>query len=222
MPFIQLAFMKLIVQLIILILIATSSFSQNRINKFSLDGFDNFYSLNSNQGYNNDVVRHGDGLSIGFKTYDTLKKRGMIYELIVNNTNAYYENIFGIGGILNVENTFVSANFIFPVLLFHRAGMEQTFSAGLCISTLGARDYYNSNNNLLSYNETTLKNVPFGKYWTSALILDYDFNFKIYKKIGFNIGIRYTAASPVNSSKIDYNASLGNSLGVKYGIHYQF
>lgn len=212
--------MRLIIFLLLLN-ISLTSISQNRVNKVSLNYFDNFYSLRSSVGQNNSVVRIGDGMTLNFKTYDTVKSKGMIYELQLNTINAYY-NTIGANRLLNVEDLHLNFNFIFPMLLFYKKNLEQSIGFGIGVGTLAARDFLDENNSLLQYNSTTLKEISFGKHWTSSLLLDYEFNFKFTKRIGFNLGLRYSAASPLGSKSGDYLISQGTSIGIRYGLHYQF
>ncbi len=214
-------FMRFII-LFLLLSISLYSVSQNRVNKVSLNYFDNFYSLRSSVGQNNSVVRIGDGMTLNFKTYDTVKKSGMIYELQLNTTNSYYNNVIGTNRLLNVEDLHLNFNFIFPMLLFYKKNLEQSIGVGIGVGTLAARDFLDENNSLLQYNSTTLKEISFGKHWTSSLLLDYEFNFKLTKRIGFNLGLRYSSASPLGSKSGDYLISQGTSIGIRYGLHYQF
>lgn len=182
---------------------------------------DNFYSLGEGYKPINDVVRLGDGFGITYKTYDTVKKRGMTYELMGNSTRAYYERALG-NSTLKVDDLHMNFNFIFPFLMFYTKSIDQTFSVGLGIGTLAERDYLDENNNLLPHNSTNLKEINFGKYWESSLMLDYEISFRWSKRIGINLGLRYLSPAPIHSNKIDYDFSLGTGLAFKYGMFYQF
>lgn len=200
-----------------------SVIGQSRVKKLSLNGISNFYSMGEGFTPLNNVVRlSDDGLSIVFKTYDTIKNKGMIYEFMGNSTIAYYKN--GIGGnTLKVDDFHANFNFIFPVFIFYTKRIDHTFSVGLGIATLAERDYYDENNNLLPYNSTNLQEVKFGRYWGGTGIFDYELSFMWTKRIGTNFGLRYTFASPVHSSnKLAYGFSQGTALGIKYGFFYQF
>jgi hypothetical protein len=161
-------------------------------------------------------------MSFQLKIIDTAKKKGMIYELTLNSTSSYYENILGPNNILNITDLHTNINFIFPVVMFYQKRFDHCISVGLGIGTLAARDYFDKYSNLLVYNNSNLKELKFGKYWTSNIILDYDFDFRITKKIGFKIGARYFTPIPILSKNIDYKISQGTGFGIKYGLFYQF
>jgi hypothetical protein len=80
--------------LLALILLANSVIAQNRVNKISANLVTNFYSYGDGQGHMNNVVRLREDLSISYKTYDTVKNSGMIYEVLVSNPTAYYKIYF--------------------------------------------------------------------------------------------------------------------------------
>jgi hypothetical protein len=90
------------------------------------------------------------------------------------------------------------------------------------IGTLAGRDYYDENNTVLTYNSTSLKEVKFGRYITSCLMLDYELNLKFSKRLGLNFGFRYTTATPIHSNNLDYIISQGTAISFKYGMFYQF
>jgi hypothetical protein len=118
---------------------------KNRIKKFSASIQSNFYSYGEGQGSLNNVVRLAEGLSFTYKTYDSVKARGMIYEFVSNTTTGYYKNILSSNSILEVSDIYTNINFIFPVLILHRNKIEHCIGAGIGIGTLAGRDYLDEN-----------------------------------------------------------------------------
>lgn len=198
--------------------------AQHRINKLSISTFANFYSFGEAGGHLNNVVRFDIPFSIAFKTFDTVKRSGMVYELMFNNVIAYYKNILPNNNTLEVNDLFVNTNFIFPMLVFYnnKTKMEHFLGVGLSLGTLAGRDYYDESNKALDYNTTAFKELKFGKYWTSALLLDYQFDFKLDKRLGCTMGLRYATSTVFSSKKTDYTISQGTSFAFKYGLFYQF
>ena len=197
--------------------------SQHRINKFSASILSNLYSYGEGQGSLNNVVRLSEGLAFTFKTYDTVKKhKGMIYEFTANTTTAYYKNIIGNNSVLEVNDLHTNINLIFPMFIFYKKDIEHCFGIGIGIGTLAGRDYLDENNNFLPYNSTNLKDIKFGKYWTSSFMLDYELDLKFSKRLGLNLGLRYTTETPVHSGNTQYVITQGTGLSFKYGIFYQF
>jgi hypothetical protein len=210
------------VSLLALILLANSVIAQNRINKISANLVTNFYSYGDGQGHMNNVVRLREDLSISYKTYDTVKNSGMIYEVLVSNPTAYYKNILPGNSILEVNDLYANLNIIFPFLILHSKRIEHSFGAGIGIATLGSREYYDENNNQLPYNSTNLKEIKFGSYWHATGLLDYELNLKFSRKIGVNFGIRYTSDAPFHKGNSTYVFTQGTSVGFKFGMFYQF
>ncbi len=208
--------------ILMVVFFSTSASAQNRVNKLSLSLLTNLYSYGEGQDHLNNVVRLGEGFGFTYKTYDTVKKRGMIYELMSNITTAYYKNILSASSVLEVNDLHLNLNLILPIIIFYKRNMEHSLGVGIGIGTLIGRDYLDENNNILAYNTTNLKELKFGKYYTSSLMLDYEFNLKFTKKIGMNVGIRYSTATPVQSNRSNYLISQGTGLGFKYGVFYQF
>ena len=209
--------------LLFVLFLSNFSFAQKRVKKISLYTTSNFYSYTQSDGYLNNVVRNSEeGMSFQYKTIDTSKKKGMIYELTSNSTSAYYKNILGSNTILNVTDLHANVNFIFPMIMFYKKSMDHCLSVGIGIGTLAARDYLDESNNLLPYNNSNLKEQQFGKFWTSNIILDYEFDFRMTKKIGCKMGLRYFTPTPISSNNTDYKISQGTGIGIKYGLFYQF
>ncbi len=206
----------------IAIFFSTSLIAQNRVNKLSLNALSNLYTYGEGQGSLNNVVRLGEDINIRYKTYDTVKSKGMIYELTVANRTGYYKNVLTGNTILEVNDLHANLNFIFPILIMHKKNMEHSLGVGVGLGTLMARDYYDENNVVLAYNTTYLKEVKFGRYFTSSLLLDYEFNFNLSKKIGFLFGLRYTTSTPVHSGNLSYLVSQGTGIGFRYGVFYKF
>jgi hypothetical protein len=206
---------------IVAVLFTSCITAQSRVKKLSINSHTSFYSYGEGQGHLNNVVRLAEDIGITYKTYDTVKKKGMIYELSTMNTTAYYKNILPGNAVLEVNDLFTNFNFIFPMLLLYQGSVDQIFGVGLGIGTLAGRDYLDDNNNLLPYNTTNFKEVKFGKYWTGSLMLDYELSMKFYKRIGLNLGLRYTAPAPVHSNDLNFTISQGTGLTFKFGMFYQ-
>lgn len=196
--------------------------AQNRVNKLSVSIQSNFYTYGEGRGSLNDVLRLAEGVSITYKTYDSVKSKGMIYEFVTNTTSGYYKNILSNNSVLEVSDIYTNLNFIFPILILHSNKIEHCFGAGIGVGTLAGRDYIDEKNKILPYNSTTFKEIKFGKYWTSSFMLDYELDLKISKRIGLNLGLRYTTATPINSGKADYLITQGTGLSFKYGLFFQF
>lgn len=207
---------------IIISFLTNCTIAQSRINKLSVTGFTNFYSYGEGAGHLNDVVRLGETFGLAYKTYDTLKNKGMIYELNGTNTNAYYKNILSGNNVLKVGDTHINLNFIFPIFILYRKGIDQSFGVGLGVGTLAERYYFDEDNNELPFNSTNFKEAQFGRYWTTSAMLDYELSWKWTKKIGINVGLRYTTSTPVNSGDLNFKISQGTGLSFKYGLIYQF
>lgn len=201
---------------------STSLIAQNRLNKLSLNVLSNLYSYGEGQGSLNNVVRLAEDINIRYKTYDTVKAKGMVYELAITNRVGYYKNVLNGSSILEVNDTHINTNFILPIIIMHRKNMEHNLGVGIGVGTLMYRDYNDENNIVLPYNTTNLKELQFGRYFTSSLILDYEFNFNLSKKIGFALGLRYTTSTPVHSGNLNYLVSQGTGIGFKYGVFYKF
>lgn len=208
--------------LLISLLFWSITHAQHRMTKLSVNTFANFYSFGEAGGHLNNVVRFDIPFSIAFKTFDTVKRSGMVYELMFNNITAYYKNILPSNNTLEVSDLFVNANFIFPMLVFYnnKTKMEHFLGVGLSLGNLAGRDYYNESNKALDYNTTSFKELKFGKYWTAALLLDYQFDFKLDKRLGFSMGLRYATSSVFSIKKTDYTISQGTSFAFKYGLFY--
>ncbi len=204
-----------------IILFSSHISAQQRVNKFSVNLITNLYSYGDGQGHLNNVVRLAEDINFRYKTYDTIKGKGMIYELAVADRQGYYKNVLAGNSVLEVSDLYANANFIFPVFIIRKKNMEHFFGAGLGIGTLISRDYADETNTVLPYNLTSLKEVKFGCYWTSALILDYEYNFNLSKKVGFSLGLRYTTSTPVHSGNLTYTTSQGTSIGFKYGLFFK-
>ncbi len=159
--------------LLFILFFSQITIAQSRVNKLSVNAFANFYSYGEGQGYLNNVVRLGDIFGFTYKTYDTIKNKGMIYELNGINTTAYYNNILSGNRVLGVDDTHLNLNFIFPILIFYQKRVDQSFGLGLGISTLAERYYFDENNNELPFNSTNFKEVQFGQYWTASAMLDF-------------------------------------------------
>lgn len=208
--------------LLIIILFTNSITGQSRVKKLSVNLFTNLYSYGDGQGHLNNVVRLGEDIGFTYKTFDTVKKRGMIYELNTMNTIAYYKDILNSNRVLEVNDLYTNLNFIFPFFILYKERIDQIFGVGIGIGTLAERDYLDENNNLLPYNTINLKEIKLGKYWTSSLILDYELSLKFYKKFGLNLGFRYTTTTPVRKGNLNFIVTQGTSLAFKYGFFYQF
>jgi len=196
--------------------------AQKRVNKIGVYVPSSFYSYGESAGSLNNVVRHSEAMAFKYKTYDTVKKKGMVYELLFSNPDGYYKNILGPNTTLRVNDVYINVNFIFPVVLFYTKSMEHFIGVGIGAGTLAYRDYMDENNSELAYNITSLKELKFGKYWTSNFILDYDFDVKLSRRIGLNLGIRYFTSIPFIEKTADYKVTQGTGLTFKYGLFYQF
>lgn len=208
--------------LLLFIASGTLSKSQYRVNKLSLTAQTNFYSYGEGQGSLNNVVRLGEGFGVNFKTYDTIRKKGMIYELNLTNPTAYYKNVLGPNTVLEVNDLYANLNLIMPMLILYQEKIEHTLGVGISFGTLAGRDYYDENNNVLPYNTTNFKEVKFGRYWTTSFILDYELGLKFGKRYGFNLGFRYNIVAPVHNGNLAYLISQGTGITFKYGLFYQF
>ncbi|MEJ7912446.1 MAG: hypothetical protein WKF70_04780 [Chitinophagaceae bacterium] len=206
--------------LFFLICWSQSAAAQHRVNKLSVNFFTNLYTRGS--GHLNKVVRLSENAGFSFKTYDTLKKRGMIYELLSTNTTAYYKNVLGGGNILEVADEHLNLNFIFPMLISTNGSLEHSLGVGVGVGTLAYRDYYNENDVVLPYDEGGFKKLKFGNYWTTALLIDYEFSMKWSKRVGLNLGLRYATPVPIRESNLGYDVSQGTGIAFKYGVFYQF
>jgi len=202
--------------------ILNCSIAQKKIQKLSVNTFANFYSFGEAGGSLNNATRFDIPFSITYKSIDTAKNKGMVYELLFNNIISYYKNVLPNNNILEVNDLYMNANFIFPMLLFYnKAKMEHFLGVGISVGNLLGRDYVDESHKIIDYNTTTFKELKFGKYWTSSLLLDYQFDFKFDKRLGFNIGVRYATSSVFSSKKVDYRISQGTSFAFKYGLFYQ-
>lgn len=208
--------------LLICIITFGSHINAQRVHKFSTNIQSNFYSYGEGYGSLNDVVRLAEGISFTYKTIDTSKAKGMIYEFTANTTSAYYQNILSGNSILEVSDFYTNLNFIFPILILQTKRIEQCIGVGIGIGALASRDYLDENNNVLNYNSTTLKELKFGRYFTNGLLLDYQIDIKLSKRIGFNLGARYTTSTPIHKGDANYIVTQGTGLSFKYGVFYQF
>lgn len=208
--------------LLILIINCGNIKSQSKVKKLSASIQSNFYTYGEGRGSLNNVVRLAEGLSFTYKTYDTVKGKGMIYEFVTNTTSGYYKNVLSSNSVLEVNDIYTNLNFIFPLLILHTSKIEHCLGAGFGVGTLAGRDYLDENNNVIPYNSTTFKQLNFGKYWTSSFMLDYELDLKFSKRIGVNLGLRYTTATPINSGKSNYIITQGTGISFKYGLFYQF
>jgi hypothetical protein len=214
--------MRQITFFIVIIFFSAHVSAQQRVNKLSVNMLNNLYSYGDGQGHLNNVVRLAEDINFRYKTYNTVKRKGMIYELEVTNRQGYYKNVLPGNSVLEVSDLYANANLIFPVFIIHKKNMEHSFGTGIGVGTLMSRDYTDETNTVLLYNSTSLKEVKFGRYYTSALILDYEYNFNLSKKVGFALGLRYTTSTPVHSSNLTYTISQGTNIGFKYGLFYKF
>jgi hypothetical protein len=55
----------------------------------------------------------------------------MIYELLTNNTTAYYKKVLNGNSILKVNDLHTNLNFIFPFLILHQKRIEHCFGVGV-------------------------------------------------------------------------------------------
>ncbi len=194
--------------------------AQHRVNRLSGNLFTNFYT--GSGGHLNKVVRLSENVGFSFKTYDTIKKRGMIYEVLSSSTTAYYKNVLGGGNVLQVDDEHLNLNFIFPMLISSNGLLGHDLGIGLGLGTLAYRDYYNENGVALPYDEGGFKELKFGKYWTTTAIIDYEFSMKWGKRYGFKLGLRYATPIPIRERSPGYAISQGTGIAFKYGVFYQF
>ena len=214
--------MRIVIIYFLSSLFLISSYSQTRVNKFAIFVPSNFYSYGEGQGSLNNVVRNSEAMAFRYTTYDTLKKKGMVYELLFNTVTGYYKNIISSNTILEVYDLHINANFILPMVIFYKKNMEHFLGTEIGIGALVFRDYLDENNTILPYNSSTLKELKFGKYWSSTFILDYNFDLKITKKIGFDLGLRYYTTIPFFEKAADYKVTQGTGISFKFGLSFQF
>lgn len=210
-----------LVSLILALTIMNNLLAQSRFNKLAVNNFSNFYTYGDGKGSLNNVVRLSESFGFSFKTYDTIKKRGMIYELMTNNPTAYYKNVLP-NNTLEVNDIYVNLNLIFPILIAYKERIEHSIGVGVGAGTLADREYSDENNTLLPFNSTNFKQVRFGKYWTTNLLLDYEMSLKFSGRIYLNLGMRYNTSTPVHSGQLEYTISQGMGLMFKYGLAYRF
>jgi len=208
--------------IVILILSLVRGHSQSRINKLSVNSLTNFYSYGEGKGPLNTVVRLGEGLAFKFTTYDTVKKSGMMYELSTMNTTAFYKNIISSGSVLEVNDLHANIAFIFPIVIMYQKRMEQSLGFGICITTLLGRDYYDESGNSLPYNSSILPELKAGKYWSGLFMFDYELSLRFSKRMSYNLGLRFTTSSPVQSPISGFEISQGTGIAFKFGMSYKF
>jgi len=109
-----------------------------------------------------------------------------------------------------------------PAIMFYQRRFDRCLSIGFGIGTVAARDYFDESNNLLQFNNSYLKEIKIGNFWKSNIILNYEFDFRITKKIRFKIGARYFTPTSILAKNTDYKISQGTGFAVKYGLFYQF
>lgn len=196
--------------------------AQDKIHRINVTLNNSLYSYGEGSGYLNNVVRFDEGFGITYKSFNTLKKRGMIYELLFDSRTAYYDNILSNNNKLEVSDFYLNTNLIFPVYTIRKKIFEHWFSAGLGASFLVERDYLDNENNILPYDNSQFKEIKAGKHKSFSFILDYSLDINFSKKIGGILGIRYSTNSFYNDNSTPYIPGKGTDFSMRYGVFYQF
>jgi len=182
----------------------------------------NLYSYGRHQGPYNNTVRTAIGMAINLEIVDTLKKKGMIYEIGLSPTSGYYNGFAPNNTILEVEDTHANVLLIFPMFILNKNNITHRLGIGIGASTLLYRDYYDENGTLISTNTTNYPDLPAFKFWQPRAVIDYELALRGGKKMGYVFGLRYNIPPPSRGYAGSFIVTEGEGVSIKFGLYLRF